>query len=125
MSRAAGLSAQFRHAAWCGADSARGAAPRARGPRVALGQDLVFVDGTDPAQIDWAVREHSAEAAKIIFVAGSPFNMMKPHQRRFWFDQGGQLTARFGIRHTPAVVTSAGKALQITEVPLGAKGGAS
>ena len=103
----------------------------ARGSRVnpldhvALGQDLVFVDGTVPAQIDWAVREHSAQTAKIIFVAGSPFDMMKPHQRRFWFDQGGRLTARFGIRHTPAVVTSAGKALRITEVPLGGKGGAT
>ena len=103
----------------------------ARGTRVnpldhvALGQDLVFIDGTVPAQIDWAVREHSAKAAKIIFVAGSPFDAMKPHQRRFWFDQGGRLTARFGIRHTPAVVTSAGKALRITEVPLGPKGGAT
>ncbi|AIT82704.1 MAG: type-F conjugative transfer system protein TraW [Zoogloeaceae bacterium] len=92
---------------------------------VSLGQDLVFIDGTVPAQIDWAVREHSAQTAKIIFVAGSPFDMMKPHQRRFWFDQGGRLTTRFGIRHTPAVVTSAGKALRITEVPLGGKGGAT
>ena len=103
----------------------------ARGTRVnpldhvAHGQDLIFVDGTDQTQVDWAVRSHSAEGAKIIFVAGSPFDAMKPHQRRFWFDQGGRLTARFGIRHTPAVVTSAGKALQITEVPLGPKGGTS
>lgn len=103
----------------------------ARGTRVnpldhvSLGQDLIFVDGTDQTQVDWAVRSHSAEGAKIIFVAGSPFDAMKPHQRRFWFDQGGRLTARFGIRHTPAVVTSAGKALQITEVPLGPKGGTS
>ena len=103
----------------------------ARGTRVnpldhvSLGQDLIFVDGTDQTQVDWAVRSHSTEGAKIIFVAGSPFDAMKPHQRRFWFDQGGRLTARFGIRHTPAVVTSAGKALQITEVPLGPKGGTS
>lgn len=103
----------------------------ARGTRVnpldhvALGHDLIFVDGTDQTQVDWAVRSHSAEGAKIIFVAGSPFDAMKPHQRRFWFDQGGRLTARFGIRHTPAVVTSAGKALRVTEVQLGTKGGTS
>ena len=97
---------------------------------VALGQDLVFVDGSDPAQIDWAVRTYSAARAKVIFVAGSPFDAMKPYQRRFWFDQGGQLTAKFGIRHTPAVVTGAAvssgvKALKVSEVPLAPKGRAS
>lgn len=97
---------------------------------VALGQDLVFVDGSDAAQIDWAVRTYSAPRAKVIFVAGSPFDAMKPYQRRFWFDQGGQLTARFGIRHTPAVVTGAPvssgvKALKVSEVPLAPKGRAS
>ena len=97
---------------------------------VALSQDLVFVDGSDPAQIDWAVRTYSAPRAKVIFVAGSPFDAMKPYQRRFWFDQGGQLTAKFGIRHTPAVVTGAAvssgvKALKVSEVPLASKGRAS
>jgi hypothetical protein len=40
-------------------------------------------------------------SAKIIFVSGSPFDAMKPWQRRFYFDQGGTLTPKFGIRHTP------------------------
>ena len=65
-----------------------------------------------------------------IFVSGSPFDAMKPYQRRFWFDQGGQLSAKFGIRHTPAVVTGAPisngiKALKVSEVPLAPKGRAS
>ena len=113
---------------------ARGNVIAPRGTRVnpldhvALGQDLVFVDGTDTAQIDWAVRTYSAPRA--IFVSGSPFDAMKPYQRRFWFDQGGQLTAKFGIRHTPAVVTGAAvsngvKALKVSEVPLAPKGRAS
>ena len=112
---------------------AKGNLIAARGTRVnpldhvALGQDLIFVDGTDPAQIDWAVTTYSAAKAKVIFVSGSPFDAMKPYQRRFWFDQGGQLTARFGIRHTPAVVTGAPipngiKALKVSEVPLSRKG---
>lgn len=115
---------------------AKGNLIAARGTRVnpldhvSLGQDLVFVDGTDAAQIDWAVRTFSAAMAKVIFVAGSPFDAMKPYQRRFWFDQGGQLTSKFGIRHTPAVVTSAAgsngiKALKISEVPLAPKERAS
>ena len=34
------------------------------------------------------------------------------------FNQGGTLTAKFGIRHTPAVVSAAGTNLKISEVPL-------
>lgn len=108
----------------------------ARGTRVnpldivSLSQDLVFVDGTEPAQIDWAVKSFGAAKAKIVFVSGSPFDAMKPYQRRFYFDQGGGLIARFGIRHTPAVVTGAAvsngvRALKVSEVPLALKGGAS
>ena len=95
----------------------------ARGQRVnpmtfvKLTQDLVFIDGRDKAQVDWAVAGWSPLKAKINFVDGSPFDLMKPYQRRFFFDQGGQLTARFGIRHTPAIVTSAGDMLSIRETP--------
>lgn len=85
-----------------------------------LSQELVFVDGRDKAQVDWAVTRWSSAQAKIIFVDGSPFDLMKPYQRRFYFDQGGQLTGRFGIRHTPAIVASAGEMLSVRETPVGA-----
>lgn len=81
-------------------------------------QALVFVDGDNEAEVAWAVRQWSAGAAKIVFVAGSPFDAMKPWQRRIYFDQGGQLTARFGIRHTPAVVSGNGLTLKVAELPL-------
>lgn len=108
---------------------AKGQLVAARGTRanpldhVGLAQALVFVDGSDSAEVDWAVRRWSASAAKIVFVSGSPFDLMKPYQRRFWFDQGGTLTARFGIRHTPAVVSGVvrgaeGARLKVAEVPL-------
>jgi conjugal transfer pilus assembly protein TraW len=90
---------------------------------VGLAQALVFIDGNDSAQIDWAMRQWSAGSAKIVFVAGSPFDAMGPRQRRFYFDQGGTLTQRFGIRHTPAVVSGVvqsaeGARLKVAEVPL-------
>lgn len=101
----------------------------ARGTRVnpldmvQLRQALVFVDGDNSDELSWAVRNWSDTAAKIIFVSGSPFDAMKPFQRRFYFDQGGTLTAKFGIRHTPAVVSAvvsaAGSSLKISEIPLG------
>lgn len=85
---------------------------------VKLQQDLVFVDGEDKAQVEWAVSRWTALNGKIIFVSGSPFDLMKPYQRRFYFDQQGQLVERFGIRHTPAVVSSAGEMLKVVELPL-------
>lgn len=85
---------------------------------VPLPTDLVFVDGRRTAELDWATRHWMPNEAKVVFVAGSPFDAMKPFQRRFWFDQRGALVARFGIRHTPAVVTSAGRQLQVSEIPI-------
>lgn len=82
---------------------------------VNLTQDLVFVDGENRAEIDWAVRNWSSLKGKIIFVSGSPFDEMKGYQRRFFFDQGGQLVGKFGIRHTPASVSSEGEMLRVTE----------
>ncbi len=89
---------------------------------VEMRQALVFVNGDSPLEVDWAVANYTATNAKIVFVGGSPFDLMKPYQRRFYFDQGGTLTAKFGIAHTPAVVVGAGEHLKVTEVPI-ARGG--
>lgn len=85
---------------------------------VQMRQALVFVDGDNAEELAWAARTWPEPSAKIVFVAGSPFDAMKPWQRRFYFDQGGKLTGHFGIRHTPAVVRADGAALKISEIPL-------
>ncbi|MDF0490462.1 type-F conjugative transfer system protein TraW [Sphingomonas sp. H39-1-10] len=100
----------------------------ARGARVnpldfvTVRQDLVFVDGDDARQMDWATATYGDAKAKIILVAGSPIDAMTARRRRFYFDQEGRLTARFGIRHVPAIVTQDGKAMRVREVPLKPKG---
>ena len=90
-----------------------------------LSKKLVFVDGDDPAEVAWAMRLGSDQNAKIIFVDGSPFELMKTHQRRFYFDQEGKLTGHFGIRHTPALVEQKGDVLLVTEQAITRRGGAS
>lgn len=85
---------------------------------VVIRQDLVFVDGDSPGQLDWATRQYVDAKAKIIFVNGSPFDAMGSRKRRFYFDQDGKLTSKFGIRHTPAVVTRAGNVMHVSEVVL-------
>ncbi|MGB3723911.1 MAG: type-F conjugative transfer system protein TraW [Pacificimonas sp.] len=98
----------------------------ARGTRVnpldhvPLRQALVFLDGDDPAQVEWAnIQDLNA---KLILIGGSPFDRMKAAQRRFYFDQGGKLTTHFGIRAVPATVEQQGRTLRISEISLAAEG---
>ena len=84
--------------------------------RFPLTRDLLFVDGTRAVEIDWALA-HGAPA-KIILLAGRPLDLARTHERRFFFDQGGRLAARFGLRTTPSLMTRDGALLRITEIPL-------
>ena len=83
---------------------------------VGLRQSLVFLDADDQAQLRWALKATTPLNAKLILTSGSPFAVMKAEQRRVYFDQEGKLTAKFGIRHTPAVVEQAGRVLKVTEL---------
>ena len=40
------------------------------------------------------------------------------HGRPFFFDQGGRLTEKLGLRFTPTLVTRDGAGLRIDEIPL-------
>jgi len=99
-----------------------GALIAARGARInpldvrPLTRDLLFIDGGRPVEVAWALRRE--RPARIVLVAGRPLDLMRTHGRPFFFDQGGRLTRRLGLRATPSVVTAEGSALRITEVPL-------
>lgn len=82
---------------------------------VPLRAPLVFLDGDEPGQIAWALRRFGPSRAKFILVKGAPLELMKTRQRRFYFDQGGTLVKRFGIRAVPASVEQHGRVLVITE----------
>lgn len=82
---------------------------------VPLRSPLVFLDGDEPAQLAWALKRFGSTPAKLILVKGAPLELMKASQRRFYFDQGGTLVKRFGIRAVPASVEQQGRFLVITE----------
>jgi conjugal transfer pilus assembly protein TraW len=95
----------------------------ARGTRVnpldtvPLRGPLVFLDGDDQRQIDWALTRYARLPAKFILTGGAPLELMKARQRRFYFDQGGKLLAHFAIHAVPAVVEQQGRQLVVTEQP--------
>ena len=82
----------------------------------ALVRDLLFVDGRRPAEVAWALAHE--RPAKIVLLAGRPLELMRQYRRPFFFDQGGRLAARFGLRFTPSLVEQAGSRLRITEIPV-------
>ena len=83
---------------------------------VKLRSDLLFLDGDDPAQIAWALKQDAN--AKLILVKGAPLELMKARQRRFYFDQSGKLTQKFGIKAVPARVRQNGRFLEVSEIAL-------
>lgn len=85
---------------------------------VTVRQSLVFIDADDRDQLDWALRRYTELNAKIVMVKGAPIEAMTRYQRRFYFDQGGFLTTRFGIHAVPAVVEPAGKVMRVSEIPV-------
>jgi len=85
---------------------------------VSVGQALVFIDGDNAEELNWATGRYTDLNAKIIFVNGSPFEQMSARKRRFYFDQEGKLAGKFGIAHTPAIISQAGKVMRISETVL-------
>ncbi len=85
---------------------------------VPLRQTLVFLDGDDAAQLDWATKNFPSSTAKLILVGGAPLQLMRGKQRRFFFDQGGKLVRHFNIKAVPATVKQQGRLLLVTEHPV-------
>jgi conjugal transfer pilus assembly protein TraW len=64
---------------------------------------LIFIEGTDQAQLDWALAQNGA--TKIVLVSGSVLACEERYNKPFYFDQGGWLCHKFGIKAFPATVS--------------------
>ena len=87
-----------------------------------LAHNFAFIDGDSTEERDWAIRQGAPDKLWIVLVKGSPTDLMKATQRRFYFDQMGTLTGKFGIAHTPALLIQQGDHLDIREVALARPG---
>ncbi|WP_010303971.1 type-F conjugative transfer system protein TraW [Candidatus Odyssella thessalonicensis] len=84
-----------------------------------LTKPLLFFNGEDPDQVAWALSRHQKDPrSKLILVQGSPFHLSQTHELRFYFDQGGALIKKLGIREVPALVTQHEDHLKITIIDL-------
>lgn len=86
--------------------------------RLGMAHAFAFIDGDSAQELAWAMKQGAPDKLWIVLVKGSPTDRMKELQRRFYFDQQGVLTQKFGIEHTPALISQQGDRLDIREFAL-------
>ncbi|OJW54590.1 MAG: type-F conjugative transfer system protein TraW [Alphaproteobacteria bacterium 41-28] len=86
---------------------------------VSLSQNLLFFDGEDSEQREYAQQKLKDEKVKLILVKGAPLALSEEWSVSVYFDQGGLLTKKLGIRHVPALVSQEKLQLRIEEINLG------
>lgn len=85
---------------------------------VSLSKTLLFIDARDDAQVGRArnMLDERGGKVKVILTGGSYLELMRRWNHPVFFDQQGQLTAKLGIRHVPALVSQEGRRLRIDEI---------
>jgi conjugal transfer pilus assembly protein TraW len=83
-----------------------------------MSKALFFFDERDNAQTAMAKRLHTERngAVKLVLTGGSFVRLMRSWGQQVFYDQGGVLTAKFGITQVPALVAQDGKRLRIDEM---------
>ncbi len=89
---------------------------------------LIFIDGRDQAQVNYAIKRGRIEPLKIVLTAGSPFDLRVKYKNAEWwgsrtipfyFDQKKMIINNFkrlygiDINSVPAVLTQSGSKLSI------------
>lgn len=91
---------------------------------VPFNDTLYFIDGDDPAQLDWMKAQQPLTLQyRVILVNGDIRDTTQALDTRIYFDQNGVLSHKFALRAIPARVTLAedGRRLQVDTFALDEK----
>ncbi len=86
---------------------------------VSLSSSLLFFDGDDLEQKSLALQKSKETPLKLILIKGAPLALSEEWKIPVYFDQGGVLTKKLGVKHVPALVTQEDKQLRIEEIKWG------
>ncbi len=81
-------------------------------------KSLIFFDGDDLKQLNWALQEYKKGFVKLILIKGAPLELMRQYDIPFYFDQAGKLSQYFELEQVPATVHQEQDKLIISEVKL-------
>ncbi len=85
---------------------------------VNLSHNLLFIDGDDADQVAFAKEKLKERPVKLILIKGAPLVLSEGFKALVYFDQGGFLTKKLGIKHIPALVSQKSLRLRIEEIQL-------
>lgn len=80
---------------------------------LSLSKGLLFIDGDNKHHLNWALQHQ--EKFYVILTNGSPLKLIDKYGIKFYFDQAGIITKRYGIKHIPARIEQEGEILRVTE----------
>ena len=95
-----------------------------------LNRRLFFVDSRQQEQVEWLKEQLNSPVAdqkelvedRVILVGGSVFKLKEElnqkHADKAFFDQHGELTTKFAIKHSPAIAYQEGLKIRIDEILL-------
>jgi conjugal transfer pilus assembly protein TraW len=96
-----------------------------------LNRRMFFIDARNQGQVEWLQEQLKTPSPKIknqliedriILVGGSVFKLKEElgdnHEDKVYFDQSGELTGKFAIKASPAIVTQEGWQLKIEEIAI-------
>ena len=95
-----------------------------------LNRRLFFIDSRQQEQVEWLKEQLNNPVAdqkelvedRIILVGGSVFKLKEElnqnHADKVFFDQHGELTTKFTIKHSPAIAYQEGLKIRIDEILL-------
>ncbi len=84
--------------------------------KIPLRERLIFINGNNKYQINYALKIRKDTPSKIILTSGKPLELQRKEKVWIYFDQRGVLTSKFGISKVPAIVEQEGLKLKIKEV---------
>lgn len=85
---------------------------------VNLSKHMLFFDGTDPFQAKKALElhKHYKGMIKLVLVSGPVADLTRKWKFQVYFDQGGVIVKKLGIKRVPSLVSQEGKKLRIDEM---------
>lgn len=84
-----------------------------------LKTEYIFIDQRNQSEVDFAKHEMDTHPiTRVVLTAGRWIILSNLWHVMVYYDQGGKLTSKLGITHTPSVLTQDGKLLKVTEVKL-------
>jgi conjugal transfer pilus assembly protein TraW len=79
---------------------------------------IIIFDGDNEEQVEFAISAGNELNILLVLTNGAPLELMRQHQRRFYFDQDAQMVKKFNIEKLPSVISRGDDVMIVEEIPM-------